>query len=120
MNADFGLLKDFKALSDRVAALERLLNQPEQLPACLDLTRNESALVGRLLDVAPKPVTSQEIMEALWPRSFDAAPDASVVAVYACKANKKLKPFGVRIQTAFGRGRFLSLEHAQIIRSLGR
>lgn len=120
MNVDLGILRDFKALSDRVAALERLMNQPEAVPACLGLTKNEAALVGRLLDVAPKPVTKYQIMEALWPRSFENAPDESIISVYACKANKKLARFGVKIKTAYGRGRFLSEEHARVIRGLGQ
>ena len=118
MTMDVGFLRDFKNLSERVAALERQMNHPEAVPACLGLTKNEAALVGRLLDVAPKQVTKHQIMEALWPRSSDSAPDDDVIAVYACKANKKLAPFGVKIQTARGRGRFLSEEHARIIRGL--
>ena len=104
-------------LDNQVEALtaenERLLDENERLradqglslnaPLQFSLTGKEACLFGRLIALKGAVGTKQALMDAMYNGSID-EPEIKIVDVFVCKLRKKLKPFGVDIQTVWGQG----------------
>jgi two-component system cell cycle response regulator CtrA len=97
-------------LRERIANLEAVLTGEFRAPIEWRLTGQEtrvfSVLVGRAV------ATKGAIMAALYSDRADEDADVEpkIVDVFICKIRKKLKPFGITIQTVWGQG--YSLETA--------
>jgi DNA-binding response OmpR family regulator len=74
------------------------------------LTGQESALLARLAEVFPRIVAKEALLEWMYQLSTDEQPEIKIVDVFVCKLRKKLKPLGVRIDTAWGRGYALAAD----------
>ncbi|PZU43911.1 MAG: heavy metal resistance protein CzcR [Microbacterium sp.] len=89
-------------LRERIVQLEEMLGFRTPLPLEWRLTGREAGVVGFLLK---RPLaTKSEIMSALYSLQIDDAPHEKIVDVFVCNIRKKLRPFGVKIQTVWGQG----------------
>lgn len=89
-------------LRERIACLEEQLVATKQLPMEWRLTVQEARVFGVLVN--RELATKEAIMSGLYiDRGVDEA-EQKIVDVFICKIRKKLKPFGVRIETVWGRG----------------
>lgn len=94
-------------LREKVAILEDALSGTRLLPLEWGLTGQESRVFGVLVN---RELASKEaVMVSLYGDKPDAAME-KIVDVYICKIRKKLKPFGIDIQTVWGRGWVLPRE----------
>lgn len=97
------------ALRERIAQLESALCGDDfALPIEWRLTGQEVIVMGVLL--ARELATKQAIMTALYSGRIDDGAEEKMVDVFICKIRKKLKPFGVAIETVWGRGYQVSAE----------
>ena len=67
------------------------------------LTLQETEVLGLLRAARGNVVSRQSLMAGLYPIEADEA-DIKIVDVFICKLRKKLKPLGLEIGTAWGRG----------------
>ncbi|WP_296741390.1 helix-turn-helix domain-containing protein [Mesorhizobium sp.] len=88
-------------LEHRVRALEEISGAQLDAPLEFGLTRNESVIFGLLVKNAM--VRRDGMMEVLYMHKQDEA-EIKIVDVWVCKMRQKLKPWGIRIETVWGRG----------------
>lgn len=94
-------------LRDRVEFLERNFGVTDFLaPVEWRLTASETRVFGHLL--ARDLATKDSLMAALYCAGADDEPDIKIVDVFVCKLRKKIKPFGLEIDTLWGQGYRLS------------
>lgn len=100
-------------LRERVAQLERLIMAEDPLPLEWGLTETEEKVVRCLIarDLASK----ETIHFALYGSIGDEGADPKIVDVLICKARPKLAPFGIEIETQWGRGYRLSPDARKVI-----
>lgn len=94
---------EIEALQDRVAVLEDALGMRIEVPFVLRLTRQEAQLFGFLLK--RDLVTKEQAMTVLYgdrPNGIDV--EIKIIDVFVCKMRKKLKSFGIEIETVWGQG----------------
>lgn len=106
-------------LRERVRQLETALaGDLQRLPIEWRLTESETVIVGVLLqrEVARKDV----LMTALYSGLVGEMPDPKIVDVYVHKARRKLKPFGITIETHWGVGYGLTPESRQKLGDLAK
>lgn len=91
-------------LRERVTQLEALLMDCVRPPLEWGLTTLEAQCFGVLVNRTV--ATKDAIMAALYSNRPSAGdvPDIKIVDVFVCKMRKKLRPFGVEIQTVWGQG----------------
>ncbi|TPN44433.1 winged helix family transcriptional regulator [Mesorhizobium sp. B1-1-4] len=95
--------QEIETLRERVRQLEDALVPPSvRVPLEWLLTGSEARLFAFLTtrDVATKAA----IMQAIYSPGVDDEPEPKIVDVFVCKMRKKLKPFGVSIETVWGQG----------------
>ena len=99
-------------LEERIADLEALLS--EELPDFLssDLTRTEATVASLLLR---RPIVTRDaIMTFMYSTRAD-APSVKIADVFICRLRRKLKPYGIEIETVWGRGYRLTKEGRQML-----
>jgi two-component system cell cycle response regulator CtrA len=69
-------------------------------PLMFDLTRSEAAMFGLLL--ANRAPRKETFMTALYALNSDDPPEIKIIDVFICKMRKKLRPFGIEINTNWG------------------
>lgn len=109
MNVDArveGLEADNERLRDRVAQLEDAMGMRLLTPVEWRLTSSEMRVFGVLM--TREIATKQAIMSALYRADARDEAEIKIVDVFVCKARKKLKPFGVEIETRWGEGYYLT------------
>lgn len=89
-------------LREKVIALEEILGLRIETPLVLGLTSHEAKMFGILLK--RELVTKEAAMAALYGDRPNGEVEIKIVDVFVCKARKKLKPFGIEIETVWGRG----------------
>jgi two-component system cell cycle response regulator CtrA len=95
-------------LRERVRVLEEMVGIRIEVPLVFGLTTHEAMLFGLLLK---RDLVSKEMaMVGLYGDRPNLDPEIKIVDVYVCKARKKLRGFGVEIETVWGRGYRLSAE----------
>lgn len=67
------------------------------------LTQAEAEILGQLRAARGNAVSRQSLLAALYPIEADEA-DIKIIDVFVCKLRRKLKPLGLEIGTAWGRG----------------
>lgn len=98
-----------EALRDKILRMEEGLGMRLEVPPLFGLTGQEAKVFGILLK--RELVTKQQALDALYgdrPESDEA--EIKIVDVFVCKLRKKLKPFGVAVETVWGRGYRMSAE----------
>ncbi|MEZ2410518.1 helix-turn-helix domain-containing protein [Bosea sp. RCC_152_1] len=89
-------------LRDRCEFLEEAMGLTVDAPVFLGLTKHEARLFGALLK---RPMlTKTGVMATLYSERPDEEPEMKIVDVYVCKIRKKLKPYGLEIETIWGQG----------------
>lgn len=89
-------------LRDRCLFLEEAMGLTVEAPVFLGLTTHEARLFGALLK---RPMVSKAgVMATLYSERPDDEPEMKIVDVYVCKIRKKLKPYGIEIETIWGQG----------------
>ena len=79
------------------------------VPVLFGLTDHESRLLGGLL--TREIMSKSQILSALYGHlPPDDEPEIKIVDVYVCKARRKLKRFGVSIETKWGGGYYMTRE----------
>lgn len=81
------------------------------------LTQHEFRMFVILLNKAGKPVAKEAIIELLYSQRIladDEIPELKIIDVYICRLRKKLRPLGIDIGTAWGRGYFL-IEPTEVV-----
>lgn len=106
--------REIQMLRERVRLLEDQLVPPTvRIPVEWCLTSSEARLFAHL--TSRDMCTTSSIMLALYSGRIDVEPEPKIVDVFVCKIRKKLKPFGVIIETIWGQGYSLpSREQFQI------
>lgn len=104
-------------LRDRVSELEGAMGMRFLTPVEWRLTGSEGRVFGVLME--REVATKQTIMSALY-RTDGIRDEAEIkiVDVYICKARKKLLPFGIKIETRWGEGYFLTAATKDHVRHL--
>ncbi len=90
-------------LEERIRQLEDILS-PRSVPVRVEwrLTQSEARVFSHL--TTREQATKQSIMLAMYSDRIDVEPEIKIVDVFVCKLRKKLKPFGIEIQTVWGAG----------------
>lgn len=103
-------------LRARVADLEALLFAADgwRAPPDWGLTASEARIAGVL--IARELASRNMIMAALYRDDAKDEPDPKVVGVFVCKLRRKLKPFGIVIETVWGEGWRLAAAHRAALR----
>lgn len=94
---------------DRIEFLEERIRQLEEalmpssviVPIEYQLTAQEARVYAHL--ASRELATRQSIMMALYSDRSE-EPELKIVDVFVCKMRRKLRPFGVRIETIWGQG----------------
>lgn len=91
-------------LRERVRNLEARLEPRITIKAPTHLTSKERQLLEVLMQASSKAVvTKEQIYSALYYLGGDDV-SMKIVDIWVCKVRAKLRPFGVTIETAWGRG----------------
>lgn len=90
-------------LRARVSILEQELGLRNAIPLVFGLTGTESKVLSMLMQ---RGFASKEqlLIAATNDITGNKAPEIKIVDVYICKMRKKLEPFGIVIETVWGRG----------------
>jgi two-component system, cell cycle response regulator CtrA len=103
-------------LRERVRQLEEALCPPSVvIPVEWRLTGSEARVFAHL--TTKDLVTKDSLMAAMYSDRADEEPEKKIVDVFICKLRKKLKPFGIEIDTVWGQG--YSLVHRRHFSSRG-
>lgn len=95
--------QEIETLRERVRQLEdALVPDAATVPIEWQLTSSEARLFAFL--TTREVATKTAIMQALYSDRPDEDPEIKIVDVFICKLRKKVKPFGVDIETVWGRG----------------
>ncbi len=103
-------------LRERIRVHEEIVGIRIEVPLVFGLTSHEAMLFGLLLK--RDLVTKEMAMLGLYGDRPNLDPEIKIVDVYICKARKKLKRFGVEIETVWGRGFRLTAESKAIAQGL--
>lgn len=93
---------EIERLQDRIEHLEGLMGMHLLPPLGWGLTSSEARVLGVLMS---RPLATKEaVMAALYRDQAKDEAEIKIVDVFVCKIRKKLKPFGVVIETRWGEG----------------
>jgi two-component system cell cycle response regulator CtrA len=93
-------------LRGRVRQLEEAIGMAVEPPLVFGLTKSEAIMFGVLLNNrAPRKET---FMTAVFSDRIDDPPEQKIIDVWMCKIRKKLKPYGIEIETCWGVGYAMS------------
>ena len=102
----------------RIAQLEEALFRPDfRFPVEWKLTRQEVTLLGALLASGDAVLTRAAMMSALYASDDWAVP--KIIDVLICKMRTKLKPYGIEVETVWGRGYRLPAQARRRIAEIG-
>jgi len=103
------------ALRARIRDLEaEVYGAPWRAPPELCLTRSEEKLLAVL--VGREQVEKRFLFNELYGDRLDDVPNDKIFDVFVCKLRAKMKPFGLEIQTIWGRGYTLPPETRRRLR----
>ena len=103
-------------LRERVRMLQDQLGMAFEAPPQFLLTRAETVIFGLLLKNSL--VRKEMAMSAIYAHLPDEEPEIKIVDVWVCKMRRKLRPYGIEIQTQWGQGYFISAEGKRAARRL--
>ncbi len=113
------LESELELAKERIRQLEEAFGMTIDAPLMLRLTGSEARVLGVLLtrDMVHKP----QIMAALYNERIhdDEIPETKIVDVFVCKMRKKLKRFGVDVETVWGQGYKLSPDSRRLVLAMG-
>lgn len=95
------LERQIDELQHRIRVLEEITGAALDAPLEFGLTRNEACILGLL--TKNELVRRSSVMEALYMHKQDEA-EIKIVDVFVCHLRRKVKPFGIVIDTVWGHG----------------
>lgn len=104
-----------KQVDDLEFQVENLTSALEKhgKPYLAGLTATEEKIAQLLRERAPSPVAKAAIFDLLYAfRHDDEVPKIKIVDVLVCKIRPKLEAFGIKIETAWGRGYLMPADSA--------
>lgn len=111
------LVRENASLRDRIQVLEDALSTAPTLPPILGLSRAEAAVLGAI-EATTETASKDRIMAALYSTSPEDPPGEKIVDVYVCKVRKKLKRWGIEVQTQWGAGYYMTSESRSRLNTL--
>jgi len=107
------LQKQVDDLEFRVESLEAAINDQGSVYFA-SLTSTEEKVAQLLRMRSPNVVSKQAVLDLLYAfRSDGEQPEIKIVDVFVCKIRPKLAPLSILIETAWGRGYFMSSDAAR-------
>lgn len=102
------LREENETLREQVLQLREVLGVKFVAPSEWNLTRSETVIMGVL--VHRELATPDAIMAALYGDRAGDTPDDQIISVFLHRMRRKLRPFGISIETAWGEGHLLNAE----------
>jgi DNA-binding response OmpR family regulator len=102
-------------LREKVQQLERLILADDPLPIEWGLTATEEKVLRCL--IARNLASKEAIHYALYGSVGDEGAEPKIIDVFICKVRPKLLPFGIEIETQWGRGYQLTAASRDAIKS---
>ncbi|MBD9372094.1 helix-turn-helix domain-containing protein [Rhizobium sp. ARZ01] len=100
---DADLISENEILRERIRQLESALCPDSvRVPVEWLLTSSEAKVFAHL--ASRDFCTRESILLSMYSDRVDEAPEPKIVDVFICKLRRKVKPFGVAIDTIWGRG----------------
>lgn len=108
-------------LRERLAQMEaRVFGIGWRPPMEFMLTSKEGAIVATLL-AHPEGCSKPQLLDALYAHLPNAdEPEIKIIDVFICKARKKLKPYGLEIETMWGAGYRFAAASIEALRNWGQ
>jgi two-component system cell cycle response regulator CtrA len=103
-------------LRERIRELEAMLGMSIDAPLELGLTGTEARMFGLLRKV--ELASKKSLMTALYWDRIDDAPHEKIVDVMICHLRRKLKPWKIEIETAWGQGYAMQAASKKIANAL--
>jgi two-component system, cell cycle response regulator CtrA len=98
---------EIETLQERIIQLEEVIGLRFDSPLMLGLTPSEAKLFGALLK--REFLTREALLICLYGSvPSDDEVEIKIVDVFICKLRKKLRPFGIAIETMWGRGFYMT------------
>jgi len=110
------LAQELDAAQARIRELEQLLGINLPAPLCLGLTGREQRLFGALM--ARDFLSKEAAMTAIYDPAAGDAPYIKIIDVFICKIRRKIKAFGIGIETIWGFGYRIPAADKGIVRDL--
>jgi two-component system cell cycle response regulator CtrA len=88
----------------------------QPLPLELRLTGKEGAMVRLLL--SGRLMSKEQLLDGMYVCGVDDEPQLKIVDVFVCKARKKIAPYGLSIDTVWGRGYRMPPESIASLRAM--
>lgn len=109
------LEQENELLRERVRQLEQLLGMSFEAPPIFGFTPSEGVMFGMLLK--NKIVRKEALLDGMQ-RGRPHNVEIKIVDVLICKMRRKLKPYGISIETQWGNGYFLNAASKQAAQSI--
>lgn len=106
--------RENEELREQVRQLLIMLRGDAPMPIQFSLTGKEAALLGALMQGTI--VSKESCLHFIYQGRDE--PELKIIDVFVCKLRRKLKPFGITIDTAWGRGYALAPEAKKRIREM--
>jgi two-component system cell cycle response regulator CtrA len=103
-------------LRERIAVLEGALGFDSPAPVELRLTPHEALLFNVL--TKREMVTKSTALSALYSDFGKDEAEPKIVDVFICKLRKKVRPFGIEVETVWGQGYRMSAESKAIVQQM--
>ncbi len=107
---------DLETAVERIRQLEDDAGLNFEVHPHYKLTKTEEALLGMFAN-STGVLTKERVLTAIWGMSED-PPNPKIVDVLICKIRKKLKPFGVEIDTYWARGWHMTPENREKVKTM--
>lgn len=116
-------LEEIKRLTAEVASLRQAvttLNAGPVVPIELRLTKCETGMLEALMAPGATTKSKEQLLAAAYSDRYATGdePEIKIVDVFICKLRKKLKPFGIEVETVWGQGYHLPPESRAILRRM--
>jgi DNA-binding response OmpR family regulator len=103
-------------LRERIWQLEEAMGMNWAPPLEFQLSGSEATLLGVMMT---KPMATKEMLfSGLYALRSDDPPEQKIIDVLICKVRKKVAPYGIVIETVWGRGYALTAESKMKIRAM--
>ena len=116
-------LEEIKDLTTEVQQLRSVvaeLNASPVIPIELALTKCETSMLMALMTTGATTKSKEQLLAAAYSDRYATGdePEIRIVDVFICKLRKKLKPFGIEVETVWGQGYHLPPESKAAIRAM--
>jgi len=108
--------QQYELLEDQLRQLRHAMMPRILFPERWKLNRGESSILASLY-AAPDGFRSQPMLQVCFEVFARSEPGIAIVGTRICSLRKKLKQYGIKINTRFAEGYYLSKESISIIKA---